>query len=199
MVSLVRRAVRFFDLLDALGVEHEDRRRFGRFNKTVPKDALVELGERVGEGDLSDMTVPQIRKFLRDAGYSRGRNKSPESRFSTHELLDLQRAVKHAEYLEASDIADPEETFTVGSFLHINGDRYKVLRTWWNDEVQAEWKSYTVVKLAGDPERRLVLLHGYEPSHTTSHSAMLEKRGRPAPYYRWKKEEYISTFEVEER
>ena len=199
---MVRRATRFFNLLDRFEYDHEDRdqRRFGivQYNKTVPKEVLVKLADRVGEGDVSDMTVPQVREFLRDAGHTRARNKSGETKFSTDELLDLSRAVEHAEYLEADDIADPEKTFSVGDWLVINGERYKVLRSWWNDEVEAEWESYTVVTLAGEPERRLVLLHGYEPSYRTSHSAVLEKRGKAAPYHGWKKDEYIETFEVEE-
>lgn len=211
------RGYRLKQLLQQLDVEidDDDDEQFGpswsRKNRerTVHKDELEEICDRLGY-DVEHLTVTAIRELLRNNGVTRSKDKSPQSEFSETELSDLQRAVKHAKFLDAEDILDvthpsidPTDStlrFMNHQSITVNGTEYDVCGCDHTTRSQAEtYDAYTTV-LLDDKTVRLTLLHNYENRSYVGrrkHGARIDIKSGVDPYSKWKQDEWVESFEFD--
>lgn len=169
--------------------------------KTITKDELIQCFELLaGRDQRIPSTVGELRTWLRQHLYGNSR-KSPNSKFSDHELRKLRRAVEHSRYLEAENVGNSiwSDTNEKRSMLNINGFHYDVTHKqkgkWQDGWGEPTYSSYEMYML-GD-RRRLMVLHDLNTDVCRyDHSIVLEEAKDYGPYERWRKESYVRQLEV---
>lgn len=212
---MVRRATRFFDLMDRLDYEHPDDPpgdRFGRvrWKKTVPKEAMVEIAEKLGVS--TDGTKPELRSRIMTEVLGREPNKSSNSKWSTSDLFRVIRALSEALRLDAGEVDIWDDLPDWGGQLQIvtEDGEYDVEvvekgRASWKDSWgdTQRYDSYECYKLAGrhfeDGRRhRLMVLRGLDTDECKYRSSVvLERQVDYGPYQRWKKQTYVREVTVQ--
>lgn len=211
---MVRRATRFFDLMDRLDYDHPDDPpgdRFGRvrWKKTVPKKAMVEIAEKLGLN--TDGTKPELRNRIMTEVLGREPNKSSNSKWSTSDLFRVIRALSEAQRLDAEEVNIWDKIPKwAGKLTIVTEDgEYDVEVV---DKGKASWKDswddppnyseYELYKLAGrhfeDGRRhRLMVLRDLDYDQCRYRgSVVLEKQVDFGPYQRWKKQSYVQEVTV---
>lgn len=210
---MVRRSTRFFDLMDRLDYDHPDDPpgdRFGRvrWKKTVPKEAMVEIAEKLGLE--TDGTKPELRHRIMTEVLGREPNKSSNSKWSTRDLFRVIRALTEALRLDASEVNIYDDLPDWGGQLHIvtEDGEYDVEvvekgRGGWKWDDPQNYSEYEMYKLAArhfDDKRRhrLMVLRdlNYDQCRYRG-SVVLEKQVDYGPYQRWKKQTYVQEVTVQ--
>jgi hypothetical protein len=204
--------------MERLDYDHPDNppgNRFGRvrWEKTVPKEAMVEIAGKLGIDTSGDK--PELRQRIREHSHSHGSEKSPESKLSTNDLLRIRLALNRALRLDASEVDVYDDLPKWGGNLVVTTEEHDELEVEVVDKGKASWKDhwgdepnyseYELYKLAGrhfeDGRRhRVMVLHDLDYDQFNYRgSVVLEKQVGYGPYQRWKKQCYVREVMVDDQ
>jgi hypothetical protein len=190
--------------MDKLDYDHPDDppgNRFGlnHWHKTVPKEAMVEIAERL-DVDKSG-NKPALRQRIRKAAIGHESQKSANSKLSTSDLFHISCAVTYSQYLDADDVDIYDELPEWGGTLVVNGEEYDVTqksRGMWQDSWEAEprYDAYEIYYL--DSKRtRLVVIRGRTDQCRYDHSVVLENAVGYGPCKQWLQDESVTEVYVQ--
>lgn len=193
--------------MDKLGIDWDydrsSRLRYRRFRKSVPKEAMVEIANRL-DIDPSGKK-PELRLRIIEHVHGFETSKSGETTWNTNELYRINRALHNASLLKADEvdiwddvgakslitIVTPDETYEVEI---VEKGRSKWAMSWPDPPSYEEYEMY---KLAGrhfdnNRRHRLMVLRGLDYDECKYRSSVvLEQPVDHGPYKRWRKLTYV--------
>lgn len=210
---MVRRATRFFDLMEKIDYDHPDDPpgdRFGRirYEKSVPKDAMIQIAERL---DIQSGGIkPELRDQIRQDILNRPSNKSPVTILSSNELFRVIRALNHNERLNAVDVDIYDELPQWHGSLVISTEDHDELSVevfskgkgawkWGEPQRYSEYEQYMLADRDFDDgrRRRLMVLRDLNTDECRYNSdVVLERTVDYGPYKHWKRQSYVTEVTV---